>query len=339
MPARPQTILLTGATGFLAKHVALKCLAAGHHVRGTLRDPGREGELRAALSPHLPGDAMARLSCVPLDLEKDDGWAEAMAGIDTLIHTASPFPMGQPKDEQALIRPAVQGTLRALRAARAAGVPRVVLTSSTAAVLNPAGRTVQDETDWLDPTAPGTTPYAKSKLLAERAAWDYVRDEAKGLALTVINPGLILGPPLDDRYGTSIRLIERILSGRDPMLPRIGWPVVDVRDVAEMHLRATERLSTADKRYIAASGSMWMDEMARVLKVAHPARRITTRVAPTIVMRLLGVFDPAVRSIVPRLGQLERVTADRARADMGMTFVPAADALRATAEYLVGRGR
>lgn len=334
-----QSILLTGATGFLAKHIALKCLAAGHHLRASLRDPAREAELRAALAPHLPADAMARLSCVTLDLEKDAGWREAMAGIDTLIHTASPFPINPPSDADDLIRPAVQGTLRALRAARTAGVPRVVLTSSTVAVLNPGGREVQDETDWLDPAAPGTSAYATSKLMAERAAWDFVRDEAKGLALTVINPSLIFGPPLDARYGSSIRIVERLMSGRDPMLPRIGWPVVDVRDVAEMHLRAAEDLSTAGKRFIAAAGSMWMDEMGRLLKTTYPKRRIATRTAPKFLMRAMGLFDPAVRSIVPRLGHLERVSADRARREMGMSFIPPEEALRAAAAALVSFGK
>lgn len=339
MPSRPQSILLTGATGFVAKHVALKCLTAGHRVRGSLRNPSREAELRTALAPHLPPDAMDRLTCVPLDLERDEGWGEAMQGVDTLIHTASPFPIVQPKTANDLIRPAVQGTLRALRAARAAGVPRVVLTSSTAAIVNPGGRPVQDETDWLDPDSPGTTTYSRSKLMAERAAWDYVRDEAKGLALTVINPALVLGPPLDGHYGTSVRIIERLMSGKDPMVPRIGWPVVDVRDVAEMHLRAAEDLSTSGKRYVAACGSLWMAEMARILKDAYPERRIATRTAPNMLMRLMGMTDPAVRSIVPHLGHLGRVSSDRARQEMGMSFIPPAEAVRAAAAAVAAAGK
>jgi dihydroflavonol-4-reductase len=274
---------------------------------------------------------MARLDCVTLDLDADAGWTPAMQGVDTLIHTASPFPIAQPKNPDDLIRPAVQGTLRALRAARGAGVPRVVLTSSTAAILHAGGREVKDETDWANPDAPGMTAYARSKTLAERAAWDFVRDEAKGLALTVINPGFIIGPPLDGRYGSSVGVIARILAGRDPMCPAIGFPLVDVRDVARMHLFAAEHLATAGKRYIAASGSLWMADMGRVLKAAHPDRRIPTRNAPNWLMRAMGLFDPAIRSILPALGRLEQVSNARARAEMGMAFLPPEDALRATA--------
>ncbi len=331
-----ETVLLTGISGFIAKHVALKFLRAGYAVRGTLRRLDRAEEVRAALRPHLEAAALDRLSFVVADLETDAGWDAAMAGVSAVVHTASPFPIAQPKDEQQLIRPAVEGTLRVLKAAKAAGVVRVVLTSSTAAVINEAKHGLQDESDWCDPATPGVSAYSRSKTLAERAAWDFATRE--GMKLTVINPGFVLGPPLDGHFGSSVSVVRRILRGRDPMLPLIGFICVDVRDVADMHLRAVQRLVTVGKRYLGAAGSMTMPDMGLVLRQAYPGRRIPTMVAPKFVLRFLGLFDPQIRAILPSVGYLAEVSNARARADMGMEFIAPADALRATAEWLVKAG-
>ncbi|MCX7889657.1 MAG: NAD-dependent epimerase/dehydratase family protein [Rhodobacteraceae bacterium] len=337
-----QTVLLTGASGFIAKHIVLRLLERGHRVRGSLRSAARAGEVRAAVAPHLTDPAaLDRLSFVVLDLDGDEGWAEAAAGADAVIHTASPFPIRQPADADVLIRPAVQGTLRALRAARAAGIGRVILTSSTAAMVNaplPAGRTMLTEADWSPADDPAGTPYVRSKTLAERAAWDLAAREAPGMALTVINPAFVLGPPLDDRFGSSVGVVARMLGGRDPAVPRLGFAVVDVRDVAEMHLRALERPETAGLRFLAAAGSMWFRDMALVLKAAFPDRRIATREAPDWLIRLLARFDGEIRAILPALGRIERFDATRAEAGMGMAFVPPAEALLAAARHLVARG-
>lgn len=332
-----ELVLLTGVSGFIAKHVALRLLNAGHDVRGTLRRLDRADEVRTALAPHL-GNRAGTLRFVQADLEADAGWAEAMAGVTAVVHTASPFPIAQPKDANLLIRPAVEGTRRVLKAAHAAGVRRVVLTSSTVAVINDGKpNTLQDEADWCDVTLPETTAYAKSKTLAERSAWEYAR--ASGLALTTINPGLVLGPPLDEHYGTSLQLVERILKGRDPMLPVIGFPIVDVRDVAEMHLRALQRPATEGRRYIAASGTLAMVDMGIALKAAYPVRRIPTRVAPALLLRALALVDPGVRAILPKLGHLDRVSNARAVQEMGMEFVAPKAALLASADWLVRHGR
>lgn len=330
-------ILLTGVSGFIAKHVALKLLNQGYDVRGTLRRLDRGDEVRAAVGPHLMAGA-GSLSFAQADLESDAGWDEAMVGVATLVHTASPFPLAQPKDEQLLIRPAVEGTLRVLKAARAAGVARVVLTSSTVAVLNDGKHdALQDEADWCDLALPGTTAYAKSKTLAEHAAWDFAK--ANGMQLTTINPGLVVGPPLDQHFGSSLGLVERMLKGRDPMLPRFGFALVDVRDVAEMHLRAVQRAETAGKRYIAAAGSMSFVDMGKALKAAYPVRRIATREAPVFLLRLLALVDPQLRSILPKLGHLERVSNDRAVREMGMQFTAPKAALLASADWLVTHGK
>jgi len=330
-------VLLTGVSGFIAKHVALKLLNAGYSVRGTLRRMDRADEVRSALAPYLTEHA-GDLGFVQADLEADAGWSEAMSGVSALVHTASPFPIAQPKDPAQVIRPAVEGTERVLKAAAAAGVRRVVLTSSTVAVLNEAKPdSLQDEADWCDIHLPGTTPYAKSKTLAERSAWEIAK--TRGLKLTTINPGLVLGPPLDEHYGSSLGLVERVLKGKDPMMPPVGFPMVDVRDVAEMHLRALQRPETIGRRYIAASGSLAMADMGRTLKAAYPTRRIPTREAPTLLVRFLALFDPQVRSILPKLGHLERVSNARAVSEMGMEFIAPKAALLASADWLVKHGR
>jgi dihydroflavonol-4-reductase len=334
----PQKVVVTGASGFIAKHVVQRLLNAGHTVTGTLRSPGRAEEVRAAVAPGLTDpSALDRLDFVPLDLEQDAGWAEAFAGHEALIHTASPFPMSQPKDEAELIRPAVEGTRRALTAALGARMRRVVLTSSVAAV---AGREIEpakpafDAADWTDPDHPVTTPYMKSKTLAERAAWDFVA-ENKEPELAVINPTLVLGPPLDGHFGTSVRVIQRVLGGKDPMVPRISFGVVDVRDVAEMHLRALERPDAAGKRFIACDSSMWFAAIAAAVAEVAPGRRIARRVAPDLLMRAIGLFDPAVRGILPGLGRFEQFSNAPAREVLGMEFTPAAEAVQAAAEFLL----
>ena len=330
--------LITGVSGFIAKHVALRFLQTGWAVRGTLRNLDRADEVRQALAPHLTAAALANLSFAKADLTSDDGWASAATGAQVLVHTASPFPMAQPKDPADLINPAVQGTQRALRFAYAAGVRRAVVTSSIVAVFDETKRGVQDESDWCDLKAKGTTAYAMSKTLAEKAAWDFVTS-APDMALTCINPGLVLGEPLDGHVGTSMDLVKRLLRGRDPMVPMLGFECVDVRDVAEMHLRAAERPETAGKRYLAAAGTLTMPDMARQLKAAHPQRRIPTKVAPMLLLRLLALFDPAVKGVLPMIGQLPKVSNARVKAEMEIQFTPPADALRASADWLLTNGQ
>ncbi len=330
-------ILLTGASGFIARHILRDLLASGRRVRASVRSAARGNELRATLPP---GDA-ARVETVVLDLTRDAGWAEAAAGCAAVVHTASPFPIAQPKDEGDLVRPAVDGTLRALRAAKAAGVGRVILTSSIAAITAsdlPPGRTQHDERDWTDPAHPTANPYVRSKLLAERAAWDYVARDGAGIALTALNPALVLGPLIGDHVGSSVGLVRRLLSGKDPVVPRFGFAIVDVRDVARAHVAALDRPDTAGRRYVLAAGSMWFSEMGRALKAAHPDRRIPTRTAPDLLIRALALVDPSLRTVVPLLGTRDRLDSAAARADLGIDFIPPEAALRATARDLIAAG-
>ncbi len=331
-----QTILLTGITGFIAKRLALDLLNKGYAVRGSLRSARREDEVRAALRPMLDDEAaLDRLSFVALDLTSDDGWDAAMEGVDALMHTASPFPMAQPKNPDDLIRPAVDGTLRALRAAQKAGVTRVVLTSSMVAIMHDPGASGprRDESNWTDPDAPTATPYDASKTLAERAAWDFVAAHPE-MQLTTINPGLVTGVPLDAHFGTSLELVQRSLSGKDPAVPNFGLPIVDVADVAAMHIAALEKPQTAGKRYIASAGYMMFPEINAVLKGAFPDARITTRVAPKWLLRILSLFDPTVKTVLPSLDIRLDIDNARAREDMGIAFIPVAETLKQTGAYL-----
>jgi len=334
----PETIVLTGISGFIAKHIALAALNRGHTLRGTLRSMARAEEVRDALRPHLTDPAaLDRLTFHAADLEADAGWDAAMAGATALIHCASPFPLAQPKDADTLVRPAVEGTTRVLRTALAAGVKRVVLTSSCVAVINDGKDALQDEDDWCDLNLPGTTAYARSKTLAERAAWDFAR--TNGMALTTINPGMVAGPPLDGHFGSSLDLVLRIMKARDPMMMPYGLPWVDVRDVAEMHLRALERPQTAGRRYIAAAGSVTLAGIAQQFKKAWPARRFPVREAPGFAVRLLSLFDTSLKVHLPKLGRLERVSNQRAQQEMDMRFIPVSQAMRASADWLVANGK
>jgi dihydroflavonol-4-reductase len=335
-----QTVLLTGASGYIAKHIALQLLEAGYNVRGTVRDLSRGAEVTDAIRPHLKDDSNleTRLAFVALDLTTDTGWTEAMDGVDVLMHTASPFPLDQPKNEDDLIRPAVDGAMRALRAAHAAGVKRVILTSSTAAISGsalPAGDISFDETNWTDPTDPDAGAYVRSKTLAEQAAWNFVSKDAPDMHLTTINPGFVLGAPLDQHFGTSIQVIERLLRGKDPMLPDIGFSTVDVQDVAEMHVTVINKPETFGQRIMTVDSFLTFKDIAQAVKAAFPSRRIPTRVAPNFLIRILGRFDPTIKSIIPGLGRVDKIDNSRARATIGRGMRQARKSVVSSATYLI----
>lgn len=335
-----QHIVLTGASGFIAKHIVLELLRRGYRVRGTVRSMERGEQVRAAVRPHLDDPAVAdsHLTFVELDLTRDEGWAEALEGADALLHTASPFPMAQPDNEDEVIRPAVDGTLRALRAARAAGVDRVVLTSSMAAIMEkdaPHNGAAYTPEDWSDVNSSRISAYSKSKTLAEQAAWRFVSEEAPEMKLTAINPGLVLGPALDERYGTSLQLVERVLRSKDPMLPNFGLPAVDVRDVAKMHVSALSTPEAEGERLIAVSDFLWFPQMAQIVAKAYPDRKITTRRAPNLLIRVLALFDREVRTVVPALDVHRNIDNSRTGKVLDMTFRPLEEAVRASAESII----
>jgi nucleoside-diphosphate-sugar epimerase len=287
-------VLVTGGSGFIGSHCILQLLGAGHTVRSTVRNLKREGEVRALLKQGgaEPGD---RLSFFAADLESDAGWRESVAGCDYVLHVASPFPQNVPKNEDELVVPAREGTLRVLRASRDAGVKRVVLTSSFAAI--GYGQKQQekpfDETNWTDLNGEDVHPYAKSKTLAERAAWDFVAR---------VNPVAVFGPALGADYSTSILLVQRLMDGAVPGCPRLYFGIVDVRDIADLHIRAMTHPAAKGERLLGVAGDfMSIREIAEVLKtrLGAAARRVPTRQVPNWLVRMVAMLDPTVQQIVP----------------------------------------
>lgn len=337
--ARNKSVFVTGGSGFIAKHIIRLLLDEGFSVHASVRDPARTDEIRTAVAPNIKEaiNLEKSLRFSVLDLNHDTGWAEALQGSNALIHTASPFPMTQPENENDLIRPAVDGTKRALGAAKAAGVERVILTSSVVAIAHKrltAGRTRYSEDDWTELHSPQANAYSKSKTLAEKAAWSFVR-EFPEIKLTTINPGLVLGPALDAKTGTSLKLIRRLMRGKDPVIPRLGFPIVDVRDVATMHVRALQTPESAGARFIATERFMWMQDIAAILKSEYPDRCISTRLAPDWLIKLLAIFDPSVRSVVPLLGMEQHFDNAAASEILGMEFIEARQAIKTSAASLI----
>ena len=333
-------VLVTGGSGFIGGHCILQTLAAGHSVRATLRNPARADEVRSQLE-RAGTTGLERLSFAAADLERDAGWPEAVAGCDFVLHVASPFPSVEPKNEDDLIRPARDGALRVLRAARSGGVKRVVLTSSIVAIVNghPESRTY-DEADWTNTDAANVGAYPKSKTLAERAAWDFVAKEG-GPELATVNPSLVLGPALGPDASTSVGFIQRLLNGAIPALPRIAFGVVDVRDVAGLHLRAMTDPNAKGERFIATAGDfMSLREIALTLKarLGEAARRVPTRELPDWLVRLVALVDPSVRQAVPELGKTKNATSEKAKRLLGWSPRSRDDAVIATAESLIKLG-
>lgn len=318
----PDLVLVTGAAGFVAGQCIAELASNGYAVRGTVRRPGS--------AAHLAG--LAEL--VPADLESDAGWAEAVDGCRYVLHVASPFPPAEPKDPDDLVRPAVQGTLRVLRASAASGtVERVVLTSSMAAIrpAHPVDGKTLTEDDWCDPDACDEA-YQKSKALAERAAWEFVKEEGSGLELTVINPAMVLGPVTHATVGTSLEPVRRLLAREAPGVPRLGWATVDVRDLAVAHRLAMESADAAGNRYICAGPHVWMSEMAQILATRY---RVPTRAVPYWLVWLLARFDPTIRGVLGDWGVRELASADKARRDLGWSMRPLTETLLDTAAALI----
>ena len=295
-------VLVTGASGFIAIHCIIQLLEQGYSVRGTLRSMPRESELRSTLAKFVQADD--RLTFVQADLLDDAGWAEAVRGCDFVLHVASPFPMEAPKNENDLIRPAKEGTLRVLRAAAENGVKRVVLTSSVAAIAagHPDCNTHFDESDWSLPDSPTIDPYPKSKTLAESAAWDFMKNLPQGhpLELAVINPGYVLGPLPDTHQRTSGELIQQLMGGKLPGLARVQFSAVDVRDVAAAHLAAMIIPEAAGQRFACVNEQFWLYQAAEILKKHFSARgyKIPTMILPSWLVRVVAIFLPAARAVV-----------------------------------------
>jgi dihydroflavonol-4-reductase len=336
------TVLVTGGSGFVGIHVILQLRAAGHEVRTTVRGPGRRDAVLAMLRE---GGAAApeRLSFFTADLTGDEGWREAATGCDYVLHVASPLSTSVPKDENEMIIPARDGTLRVLRAARDAGVKRAVVTSSLGAIAygHPPREKPFDETDWTNLDGLDAQPYIKSKTLAERAAWDFVAREGGGLELSVVNPAGIFGPVLGPDFSGSIEIVKSLLDGAMPAVPRVYFGLVDVRDVADLHLRAMTAPEAKGERFIAVSGeTLSILDIAGVLRreLGSRARRVPRLQAPDWVVRLGARRIPLLRAVVPMLGKVRHATSAKARALLGWQARSNEQAILSTAESLIRLG-
>jgi dihydroflavonol-4-reductase len=334
-------MLVTGASGFIAQQLILDLLEQGHEVRGTVRSASRGEALKAALAAHT--ERAPEIELVEADLESDAGWADAVAGVDVIHHLASPFPMAVPRDPDELIRPARDGALRVLRAAKAAGVTRVVLTSSGAAIAYGRRGPLPErftEADWTDPTCTADCrPYVASKAIAECAAWDYVAGAGKGLELTAINPVAVFGPIRSAQVKTSVDIIARMLDGRLPLLPNAGIQIVDVRDVSAAHIATMNDPASIGQRYIVADGFRWMRQIADVLRTAYPDRkRIPSRGMPDFLVRALALVNGEAKTIASELHKQRILSSEKVRKLLGRDLIGADDAIRASAATLIRYG-
>jgi nucleoside-diphosphate-sugar epimerase len=335
-----ETVLVTGGSGYIGGWCVASLLQRGYVVRTTVRDLAKEAAVRASLAKIT--DPGARLTFYAANLTADDGWDEAVAGCDYVLHVASPLGVANPKDPNALIVPAREGARRAVGAAIKAGVKRVVLTSSVAATSKGVGGSdwTGDETVWTDPEFPKLNAYAQSKTLAERAAWDLIHTSASDTSLTTVNPALVLGPVTSNDFSESVQVVERLLSGRVPGIPRLGFNVVDVRDVADLHIRAMTDPHAAGERFIAAANFAWMADLATLLRdrLGEAGAKVPTRKVPDFVIRLAGLFDKDLGSVTPNLGHKHDFTSAKAQRMLGWKPRPLEETILDCANSLIAVG-
>jgi dihydroflavonol-4-reductase len=334
------TVLVTGGSGYIGGFCVIGLLQQGYTVRTTVRNLNREGQVRAALGKAVEiGD---RLSFYAADLMADAGWDEAVAGCDHVLHVASPLGVAEPKDPNELIIPARDGARRVVGAAIKAGVKRVVQTSSVAATSKPpgGGDSVADETQWTDPTLRGVSAYSQSKTLAEKAAWELVGSAGGATTLATVNPALVLGPVLGHDFSESVQVVERLVSGRVPGIPRLGFNIVDVRDVADLHIRAMTAPEAAGQRFIAAGAYAWMGDIAAMLraKLGADGAKVPTRKVPDFVIRLAGLFDKDLGSVTPGLGLKHDFTSAKAQQMLGWKPRPTEETVLDCARSLIAEG-
>lgn len=335
-------VLVTGGSGFIAGHCILQLLERGHTVRATIRSLAKQDAVRAILAEvgMTNGDG---LSFAAADLLSDAGWAEAVSGMDVVLHVASPVQPGHVADENDLIVPAREGTLRVLRAARDAGVKRVVLTSAFHAVSwgHRHSDHVFTEADWTILDGPGVDAYGKSKTLAERAAWDFIKTEGGGLELVTMLPVAVMGPVMGKEISGANHIVQRMLNGDMPGFPNLFIPIVDVRDVASAHVLAVDAPAAAGERFLISNGrALAMKEIGAVIRetAGLAAARVPTRSIPDIVVRAMALFNAELRVFAPDLGFAKKTSNEKAHRLLGWTPRPPQEAITAAAESMISRG-
>ena len=331
------TVFVSGGSGYIAGFLIKQLIDEGWMVHTSIRDLGKEAAVRISL-----GTDDNKLKFFAADLTSDKGWAEAMAGCSHVAHIASPFPPAAPKHEDELIVPARDGALRALRAAKEAGVSRFVLTSSMAAIAYGHGAAdhIVTEADWTDVNSPDAYPYVKSKTIAERAARDWIAAEGGTMEFVSVNPSLVLGPLQSGDFSTSLEAIKKLLEGSVPGLPNFGFGIVDVRDVADMHVRCLTAPDMAGERFICSGPFMTMSDIAKVLRegLGKQARKVPTRQLPDWAVRIAALFDPMVRQVLGELGNRRESAPVHAREKLGWIPRPAEESILDTARSMIALG-
>ena len=334
-------ILVTGLSGFIGSHVAAQLLAKGYRVRGTVRNKAKGQKIVDKLAAH--GADVSKLEMVEANLSADSGWELAVQDCRYIQHIASPFPLEAPSQREALVPEARAGAMRVIEHGLGAGAERIVMTSSIVAMIGQKGRGPKmliTEKDWSDPDWKPLRAYAVSKTRAELSAWAYIEKQTQTdrSRLTVVNPGLVLGPDSYDNAGASLALIQGLMSGEVPKAPKVAYPIIDVRDCAAIHVAAMTAKAAGGRRLIAASDTLWMNDIAKVLRRVYPEAKLPNGELPNFIVKLVGLFDDRVKGILPDLGTYHE-------ADNGyvstMTQViprPAKEAILAAAESMVASG-
>ena len=322
-----RTVLVTGGSGFIAGWCIVLLLRQGWSVRATVRDPAREPALRRSIATQV--DAGDRLSLHVADLTGDAGWDAAVAGCDHVLHIASPLGRDAPRERDALLGPARDGALRVLAAAVKAGVDRVVMTSAAATARRRGSTAVSNESIWADPDDPLLDPYRRSKILAERAAWDFIAEARSRTSLTTVLPGAVFGPILPGGDPASVWVVGNLLQGRPPRLLNLGLSVVDVRDLAAVHVAALTSPQAPGQRFLATGHFMWMPDIARVLRdgLGQAASKVPRKILPDAMVRVLALVMPQLRMFVHDLGQRRDADNGKARGELGFDPRPARETL------------
>lgn len=328
---------VSGGSGYIAGFLIRQLIDNGWTVNTSIRNMNRQAEVRNWLRVDD-----SKLHFYQADLSSDDGWAEAMAGCSHVAHVASPFPLGVPKNADELVVPAREGALRALRFAKAAGVKRFVITSSMAAIAYGHGGAKQmyNEQDWTNLDDPGVMPYPRSKTVAERAARDWVAAEGEGMEFASVNPAGVFGPLISDDLSTSIELVKQLLEGKVPMCPDVGFGIIDVRDVADLHYRAMTAPGIKDERFIASGPFLKMIDAANILRanLGEKARKVPTRKMPDWLLKAFSIVRPELKQLVNELGNVRGGDSSHAEKALGWTMRSPEEAIMATANSLIERG-
>ena len=335
--ADTRKILVTGGSGYIAGFLIRQLIENGWQVHTTIRNLAREGEVRGWLN--VPAD---KLHFFAADLMSDAGWAEAVAGCSHVAHVASPCPLGVPKNADDLVVPAREGALRALKFAHAAGVERFVLTSSMAAIAygHGLGGGTFTEKDWSNLDAPSLMPYPRSKTVAERASRDWVAQNAPNMEFASVNPAAVFGPLISDDLSTSIEVIRQMLTGKVPMCPDVGFGIIDVRDVADLHFRALTADGVRDERFIACGPFLKFIDIAQILhdNLGDAAAKVPTRKMPNLLLRAMALVRGELKQVVNELGNIRHGDSRHAVERLGWTMRSPEEAILASARDLIVRG-